>query len=72
MKMTKANDSAYPSESDHHGGLTKLEYFSGLAMQGLLANNYMIKEYKPEYISNLSVFMANKLINELNEQENGK
>jgi hypothetical protein len=48
MDMSKATDYAFPHEdSEYEGaldagghGLTKLEYFAGLAMQGILANCY--------------------------------
>lgn len=48
--MSEANDPAFPAQPTQysgdslslnaHQGLTRLEYFAGLAMQGLLANPY--------------------------------
>jgi hypothetical protein len=38
--MTKANDTAYPIETELHTcyGLTKREFFAAMAMQGMLSN----------------------------------
>jgi len=53
-------------------GLTKREYFAGLAMQGLLANSqtslYKIG-YSPENVSRASIQMADELLKQL---DNGK
>lgn len=42
--MSKGNEPAYPhgDHGCHLGGLTKREYFAGLAMQGWLANSDML------------------------------
>jgi hypothetical protein len=51
--MSNANIQAFPREgfvdlrgewNHEHDGLTKREYFAGLAMQGLLANPYYAAE----------------------------
>ena len=49
-------------------GLTKREYFAGLAMQGLLANSYFSEEDEEE-IAALSIAQADELLKQL---EDGK
>ena len=50
-------------------GLTKREYFAGLAMQGLLAN-YKEEDYnfptRTDLIADFSVRMADRLLDQLN------
>ena len=74
--MTIANKSAFPvspnSEYAHPDwyGLTKREYFAGLAMQGLLAHTGSFGEPgSPGVLANRSVEMADALIAELNKKE---
>ena len=56
-------------------GLTKREYFAGLAMQGLLANSYGgmtsggSRTFSPNEISKLAVLHADELLKQL-ENEN--
>lgn len=59
---------AYPLESAEEMGLTKREYFAGLAMQGLTA--YHDPELHSETAQSLalrSVALADALITELNK-----
>lgn len=81
---TKPNDVAYPSHEGISektpgmridmtgGGLTKREYFAGLAMQGsICANdhshpNWMTKENAAEHAKS-AVMLADALIEELNK-----
>lgn len=58
------------------GGLTKREYFAAMAMQGLLANSEWMQEYEGgkylmhnEVISEVSVNLADALINALNKEQ---
>lgn len=48
--MENGNQPAFAAmnEQDVFYGLTKREYFAGLAMQGLLSNPEWMKEYKGE------------------------
>lgn len=71
--MTNQNDSAYPSTThtaDGHSvngpeyGLTKREYFAGLAMQGLLE----IGTLGQDYVGSCAVAYADALIAELNRE----
>lgn len=52
-------------------GLTKREYFTGLAMQGLLANPEMGMKDKV-WIANESVLQADAILTQLNQQEGDK
>lgn len=68
--MTKANEPAFPCHSDEVGpafGLTKREYFAGLAMQGLLSavysskemiNEFMKKKYAPGPFDNVGEYLT--------------
>lgn len=51
-------------------GLTKREYFAGLAMQGLLSNDEHIKEEKsyPDITADLAIQYADALLKALEEQ----
>ena len=49
-------------------GLTKREYFAGLAMQGMLANS-SLNNLKEETVAEISVLCADKLLEQL---ENSK
>lgn len=64
--MTKPDDAAFPTSMLPPGGLTKREWFAGLAMQGLLADaNYdgnMIECVR------LSLQYTDALIAELNKE----
>lgn len=66
--LTKFNE---PGEINLVGGLTKREYFAGLAMQGLLANSEDASidgdRCTPEIIARTSVEMADELIKQLNQ-----
>jgi hypothetical protein len=62
-----ANQPAFPQDWFENGdvqpqsiGLTKREYFSAMAMQGILANNMLW-----ENVSELSVNFADDLLSEL-------
>lgn len=52
-------------------GLTKREYFAGLAMQGMLASGKFYSDLhglKVDRISNSSVIIADELLKQLKEQ----
>ena len=73
-KQTIANDSIHNSEQGVQDGLTKREYFAGLAMQGLCANylrenitGWDVNTYAKE-----SVELADALLKELNDQTENK
>lgn len=71
-----SNAGTFPS-GDHRGvqpeyGLTKREYFAGLAMQGLLANpNFRRPDYRDEYahidFANSCILYAEQLLKQLSE-----
>lgn len=80
--MTNEKDLVYPTtivEVDNidgttirnieHFGLTKLEYFAGLAMQGNIStmNSNMLSDESILTIANESVRLAKALIEELNK-----
>ena len=72
--MTKADDSAFPIHGYDLPGLTKREWFAGLAMQGIMANSeqwrYMgMKKlnFKVE-VTRLSIEYADNLIAELGKE----
>jgi hypothetical protein len=65
------------NEGYHQDGLSKREYFAGLAMQGLLARvphrhngETALGIIKSERIANESVIMADKLLKKLQEVSN--
>ena len=64
---THPNESAFPIPGQRMEGLTKREYFAGLALQGILANSehgHVSLEYHIEY----AVKAADELITELNKR----
>lgn len=67
--MTNANDEAFGHGADngHCPGLTKREYFAGLAMQGLLASDGK-RECEEDTVASWSVQQADALIAELNKE----
>jgi len=73
MKNEQAHpmvESNGPDDRNYHAGLTKLEHFAGLAMQGLLASPLTQDEGGgvPPAISRASIMHAKELIKHL-EQE---
>ena len=74
-----AENSAFPIKMDlekglttFSSGLTKREYFSALAMQGIMSNpNSLAIQTKAELV-NIAVKTADLLIKELNKEQNGK
>jgi len=80
-EMSNANEQAFPRmvemnwyesteryQVENHGGLTKLEYFAGLAMQGLCARQ-LPPHINNEAVVDISVSLARALLAEL---EKGK
>jgi hypothetical protein len=72
--MTKGEETAYPivgsAFSDNYQGLTKREYFAGLAMQGLLANQYSIDKHNEaeiNWIAKHSIMQADELLKQLEQ-----
>ena len=63
-----------PNKERQYSGLTKREYFAGLAMQGLLANSYGgmtsggSRTFSPNEISKLAVLHADELLKQLEEK----
>ena len=63
-----------PNKEKQYSGLTKREYFAGLAMQGLLANSYGgmtsggSRTFSPNEISKLAVLHADELLKQLEEK----
>ena len=58
---------ACASEGVFQWGLTKREYFAGLAMQGLLANEDFIRNNPDDVIVGYSVKIADDLLKELDK-----
>lgn len=72
--MENKNQPAFPNLdpyidiSDH--GLTKREYFAGLAMQGLLAEGYLRHQDDDcSLIARCAVNFADELLNQLNQDK---
>ena len=61
-----AHDSVSPWENKKSLGLTKLEYFAGVAMQGLLAKDGC-NEYSSETMAVQSMELAESLLIELDK-----
>lgn len=51
----------------NHRGLTKREYFAGMAMQGMTSKCY--KDHPDQHIAESSVLLADALIEALNKTE---
>ena len=56
-------------QHDVYSGLTKREYFAGLAMQGLLASDNLFYTDKPKIFSSLAVKYADALLAELEAEQ---
>ncbi len=56
---------ACASDGAHQAGLTKREYFAGLAMQGMLANPEVIKSISDDKIITYSLKYSDILLKEL-------
>lgn len=73
--MSKGEESAFPQSPASDGsarelGLSKREYFAGLAMQGLLASTHLVPtEVVGPQIAILAVEHADALIEELNGEQ---
>lgn len=72
MSLSNGSEYAYPSDKNQvTGGLTKREYFAGLAIQGLLANpqnsNGLDFQEVREIIASKAVAMADVLLSELDK-----
>jgi hypothetical protein len=52
-------------------GLTKLEYFAGIAMQGMLSNGYEFRNYigEKELVAKLAIEHAKELLKQLEEEK---
>ena len=69
--MSNGNDPAMPASADdvergNYIGLTKLEHFAAMAMQGLCANN-AYSSYTPGDLSDIAVRHAYALLKELEQ-----
>jgi len=64
--MTNGEKRAFPADEHTHtdGGLTKREYFAGLAMQGMVMSDLIFED-----IAHDAVKMADALLAELRKQE---
>jgi hypothetical protein len=78
--MKNGKESAYPSEKWIDGGhpmldnvkiktagLTKREYFAGLAMQGIMTNVSYPLGIKTEIVASKSIELADELLKQLGE-----
>jgi hypothetical protein len=68
--QTKKDDNAFPQTKFNELGLTKLEYFAGKALQGILANNELTnnENYSPSDNAVLAIEAAKLLIYQLNKE----
>lgn len=72
---TKPNDPAFtgPTDKGFTPGLTKLEFFAAMAMEGLLSGRqdrlYDFNEVTIQTYKKTSVRLAKGLINELNKEQ---
>lgn len=57
------------NESMQFVGLTKREYFAGLAMQGMLADPNL-SDYNPKFIAGLAVDFSDAILKELDKPKN--
>lgn len=68
---TEPNEQAFPMPGSQSNafkrGLTKREYFAGLAMQGLLVTK-AVEHLRPEFVAARSVVFADALIAALNAE----
>jgi len=65
--MENAKQPIYPIYGKSEFGLTKLEYFSAMAMQGLLANSVFGSDY---YVTAMqSIKAAKALLTELEKEQ---
>jgi hypothetical protein len=62
---TEPNDLAFPSSEGQSDGLTKIEFFAAMALQGLLANSQSSR--KPGEMALKAIECANHLIGYLNK-----
>jgi hypothetical protein len=79
--MTDGNDRAYPAFDKYNSiaelGLTKREYMSAMAMQGMLANPELFKimsdklspEHQCEFLNGAAIEQADDMIEQLNKQQ---
>lgn len=66
---TNSENTVYPiivKDFIHENGLTKLEYFAAIAMQGILSKPGIYDTF--DVIAECSVICAEKLIKELNKK----
>jgi hypothetical protein len=56
-------------EVERQLGMTKLEYFSAIAMQGVISNARDFNLVLPSEVASVSVSMARALLNELKKYE---
>lgn len=72
--MNNAQQPAFASVSEEtyqSDGLTKLEYFAGLAMQGLLANGFCRHTQNwHEVVPSFSIMFAKELLKQLEDENN--
>ena len=60
-----------PNKEKHYSGLTKREYFAGLAMQGLIAGRWACPDNVPNDVMTIveqAVFHADELLKQLEEK----
>lgn len=57
------------NQFEDNKGLTKREYFAGLAMQGMLADPNA-SNFKPPFIAGLAVDFSDALLKELDKPKN--
>lgn len=73
MKIKNKDTSAFPGKSEHgfkeyvnETGLTKREWFAGMALQGFLANKWSIEgNYSTEQRAEMAIQLADEILKQL-------
>ena len=67
--MENGNQPILDNQFEDNKGLTKREYFAGLAMQGMLADPNA-SNFKPKFIAGLAVDFSDAILAELDKPKN--
>jgi len=69
--MENSKEPAFACASDHKAqtGLTKLEYFTAMAMQGIMCRGRGTGRFSTEYIAEKSVKIAKETLNQLEKEK---
>jgi len=81
-EIKNSDQSTFPLDPDHnskyteYAGLTKREYFAGLAMVGLLSNSGQVQTFAgnrpepvPSYVAKTAIDLADELLKQLEKPQ---